>query len=198
MAVQQLNLYDASLRPPRVWLTPLRLLVAAALVLGLMAAAAAWLRLDAQRWQDQAAAQQAELQQLAALAPAAAAASDAAALPALRQRLAQAQAMAAAQQAGGPPAMPAEVLAALAAAAPGDVWLTAASWQSEPRQLALEGGLLDPRRLPDYLRRLERQPVFEGQDFAQLQLAPAPALATGSEPAHHRFALRSLPKEARP
>ena len=89
------------------------------------------------------------------------------------------------------------MLAALAAAAPGDVWLTQAAWQAEPRQLALDGGLLDPRRLPDYLRRLERQPAFAGQSFAQLQLAPVlPAANAASAALHHRFRLHSQP--ARP
>lgn len=185
--MQHLNLYDQTLRPPKVWLTPLRLLLALALVLVLMALAGAWLRRDAAHWQAEAAARQAELQQLTAsvLPPQAADAE----LPGLRQQLAQARQLAQAMAAGGPRELPAEVLRALALAAPGDVWITAATWQAEPRQLALEGGLLDPNRLPDYLRRLERQPVFEGQTFAQLQLAPWP------DTRHHRFALRSLAKE---
>jgi Tfp pilus assembly protein PilN len=185
--MQHLNLYDQTLRPPKVWLTPLRLMLAVAMVLGLMALAGAWLRRDAARWEAEAAAQQAELQKLTAtMLPPQAADAD---LPGLRQQLAQASQLSQAMQAGGSRTLPAEVLTALALAAPGDVWITAASWQAEPRELALEGGLLDPNRLPDYLRRLERQPAFQGQTFAQLQLAPWP------DTRHHQFALRSRAKE---
>lgn len=190
MSIQQLNLYDDSLRPPRIWLTPLRLALALALLIGALALAAAWLRRDAAHWQEVAAQQQAELDRLVVLAPMAADTE----LPALRDQLARAQAMLQALEQGGPREQPAEVLAALAAAAPGDVWLTRASWQAAPRGLALEGGLLDPRRLPDYLRRLEAQPAFQGQGFAQLQLEP---VAAEQQPEQHRFVLRSQSREAR-
>jgi hypothetical protein len=186
---QQINLFDASLRPPRYWITPLRLLLALLLMLGLQAAAALWLRHDAARWQQQVQAQDDALRAVAKSAPGALGLD--AELPLLRQQLAQAQMLLQARQAQGPTEPPAQVLAALAAAAPGDVWITAAQWQAEPRQLSLEGELLDPRRLPGYLRRLEAQPVFAGQGFAQLLLEPG---AEGSG-RPHRFALRSLAKE---
>jgi hypothetical protein len=187
---QQINLYDAGLRPKRELLTPLRLLLAVGGVLALLAAAGAWLQLDAQRWQRQLDGLQAQQQQItAALKPVE---FDERALQTLRDELAQARALAAARPTPQQAAAPAAVLRALSAAASGELWLQAISWQAEPAELGLEGGVLDAARLPAYLRRLERQPQFEGLQFQQLQLDPVPLHA------HSRFALRSQAKEGGP
>jgi Tfp pilus assembly protein PilN len=186
---QHLNLYDPSLRPPRVWLTPWRVAAALLLLLLLMAGAAHWIRRDAARWQAHADQQQAALRALLALPAAAPGSFDD--LPQLREQLARAQMLALAQGSAQDRALPANVLRALAQAAPGDVWLTAAQWQMAPRQLALEGALLNPNSLPNYLRRLEQQSVFQGQTFAQLQLSPQQP----ERPLQQTFVLRSQPKE---
>lgn len=188
---QQLNLYDASLRPQREWLTPLRLLGAAALVLIAQTGVARWLDHDAARWQAQAQADEAQLRQLADALGQVGGSDEG--LPRLRAQLAQARQLAQALHGEGdaPADQAARVLAALSAAAGPEVWVSAAQWQAQPRQLALEGGLLKASQLPAYLRRLERQPVFAGQGFAQLQLQPAPS----DQAPHHRFVLRSQPKE---
>ncbi|MBN8506936.1 MAG: hypothetical protein J0L58_20915 [Burkholderiales bacterium] len=188
---QQLNLFDASLRPRRSLLTPLRLGAAALLLLALIVAAGQWLRQDAARWRAQAAADQARLQQLAASAvPAPAAAAD---LDTLRRELSEARFLAQALQQAedAPREQAAAVLAGLSAAAGAEVWIHSAQWRASPRQLSLEGGLLRAEQLPAYLRRLEGQPAFAGQGFAQLQLEP---VAQGVMP-HHRFALRSQARE---
>lgn len=182
---QQINLYDTSLRPRRELLTPLRLLLAAGAVLAAMAAAGAWLQHDARRWQLQVEGLQAQQQQItAALKPMEL---DQRALQALRAELTQARALAAAQPTPEQAAAPAQALLALSNAAPGELWLQSVSWQAEPRQLSLEGGVLDAARLPAYLRRLERQAAFEGLQFQQLQVEPAP------QQTHARFSLRSSP-----
>lgn len=189
---QQINLYDPSLRPQRPWVTPGRLALAVVLLWAAMAGAAQWLRQDAARWNAVAATNTQQLQALAAQQKMLVAHDDA--LPALRLQLAQAQQQAQSLRLAddGPPDQGARVLAALAAAGSPDVWITAAQWQASPRQLSLEGGLLRADQLPAYLRRLERQPAFSGQDFSQVQLQPA----SPNAPPHHRFVLRSQPKES--
>jgi hypothetical protein len=187
---QQLNLYDTSLRPPRVLLTPLRLGLALVLLWLLLWGVAQWLQRDAQRWQQQAQAHQAQITELGAALAALPASSVEAELVPLRQQLAQAQLLTQAQAPAAQRQLPAEVMQALSQAAPGDVWLQQVSWQLQPRRLDLEGGLLDARRLPDYLRRLERQPALAGLQFGLLQLEPT---AAGAPPS---FVLRSQVKEA--
>ena len=197
---QQLNLFDHSLRPQRQWLTPARLVALLLLLVAAMVLLAQLWRREAVQLQARTAAAQAELQALAAAAPRAAAEDPE--LPRLRSQLAQARALSAALTAH-PEAVPeqaAQVLAALSAAATPGVWISAVQWQAQPRQLALEGGLLQAPQLPPYLRRLEAQSAFHGQSFAQLQLAPPP-LAPGQRASeavltHHVFALRSQAREA--
>lgn len=188
---QQLNLYDISLRPQRHLLTPLRLLVAVLLLWVLMALVGQGLRRDAERLRAEAHADAEQMQAL--IKSQAELAQDDGGLPALRQQVAEARQLVHALRPAedGPADQSAQVLAALSAAAGPEVWVSALQWQGSPRQLALEGGLLKANQLPAYLRRLERQPVFAGQSFAQVQLQPSgPGL-----PPHHRFVLRSQPKE---
>lgn len=187
---QQINLYDAGLRPKREWLTPLRLLLAAVAVLALTAAAGSWLQWDADRWQRQLDGLQAQQKQItAALTPVDI---DETQLKTLREQLAQARALAAARPTPQQAAAPAAALQALSAAASGELWLQAVSWQAEPAQLGLDGAVLDAARLPAYLRRLERQPAFAGLQFQQLQLDPVKG-----QP-YARFLLRSQGKEGAP
>lgn len=198
---QHINLYDPSLRPPRVWITPGRVLLALALVAAAVAAAAWQVRAQAQTASARSQALQAQLQQLAQAAGASQPSDEAAQtqeLEALRLRVAGLQALAQAQAAepdGREGAV--ALLAALAQAAPGDVWLDTVQWQApraqQPASIALEGQMLDPRRLPVYLRRLEAQPALAGQRLAQVQVEPAPVVP-GAVPAATKpsqFVLRS-------
>ncbi len=198
---QHLNLYDPSLRPPRVWVTPGRVLMAVALVVLAVGAAAWQVRSQAQAAGVRSQALQAQLQQLAQASGAAAPADDAAEtqeLASLRLRVAGLQALAQAQAAepDGRPAA-AALMQALALAAPGDVWLKSVQWQApqgqQPAAIALEGEMLDPRRLPVYLRRLEAQPALAGQRLAQVQVEPAVPLpgAAPSAVTPSQFVLRS-------
>lgn len=201
---QHLNLFDVSLRPPRVWITPARVL-AAVLLVGAAVAAAAWqVRAQAQAALARSAGLQAQLQQLSAGKAVGDSGEEAAQLEeieALRWRIQGLQAMAQAQE-REPDGREAAAawLAALAKAAPGDVWLTAMHWQAprggQAAAMALEGEMLDPRQLPVYLRRLEAQPAMQGQRLAQVQVEPAPSSQGGApqptKPA--QFVLRSQPK----
>jgi MSHA biogenesis protein MshI len=190
---QQLNLFDPSLRPEVQWLTPGRLLVGLLLLLALMAGAAQWLKWDAAHIRAQAQGDEVQLRQLAQAQQQSAVQADAE-LPRLREQLAEARLITQAlrPQDDTPPDQAARVLAALSGAALQGSWIELAQWQSQPRQLALEGGLLQGDLLPAYLRRLEREPAFNGQRFAQVQLQPAES--AGALP-YHRFVLRSQPRE---
>lgn len=198
---QHLNLFDERLRPPRVWVTPgrvgLLLLLVAALTLG-----AGWqVRGQARAAEQRADALEAQVRQLAAQAPAAVdRVAQRAEIQQWRQRVLAAQTLAQAQAAavdGRDGA--AAFLQALAQAAPGDVWLDRVRWQAGlDGSVALEGRLLDPRRLPAYLRRLEGQAALSGQRFAQVEVQPVvpPPGAASSPVAVSQFVLRSQAKAA--
>jgi Tfp pilus assembly protein PilN len=203
---QHLNLYDASLRPPRVWVTPARVALALALVLGLTYAAAWQVRSQAQAASQRSVGLQAQLQQLAGAAAGASSGDDPAQseeIAKLKGRIAALQSVLQTQIAepdGREGA--AALLNALSQAAPGDVWLDAVHWQApraqQPPALTLEGRMLDPRRLPVYLRRLEAQPALAGQRLAQVTVEPSTEVL-GSAPSTQKFsqfALRSQAKGA--
>lgn len=182
---QHLNLLDASLRPERSWLRAsvvLALLVL--LLLGVLGAGAGMRRVAAERQQ---AAQQSEAQ-LVALAATPAVQQDEREqreIVQLREQLAQARLLDQQLQQLPPADAAFRLLEALARAAGEDTWLTQAQWEAREPRLELQGQLLDPRRLPNYLRRLEQQPALRGQRFAQLKLVAQPADGT------HQFQLRS-------
>lgn len=78
------------------------------------------------------------------------------------------------------------------------VWLTGFSFNG--RETEIRGRLADPALLPGYIRRLNSEPVFQGQRFGQLELQreqikpdaaaqPLPANA----PRYTDFVLRAVP-----
>ena len=75
------------------------------------------------------------------------------------------------------------------------LWLTGFTVAADGRALELRGRMTDPRRLPDYLRRLNAEPLFKGREFAQLSLKTVPTVspeaATGAGASDTEFALRS-------
>jgi Tfp pilus assembly protein PilN len=198
MTVQHLNLFDAALRPPRVWITPLRLVLAVAALAAALWAGTEWAHRGAAAANARATQSEALLlqlgqataqnrpddtQQLAELAQ-------------LRERLAVLQQLAQAQAGQNQGRTQATALLdALAQAAPGDVWLTAAQWRpgtDGSAQIDLQGHLLDAKRLPGYLRRLEAQAPFAGLSLVQVQVLPA---APDAAQPHPSFVLSTRPKE---
>ncbi|MBH9579001.1 PilN domain-containing protein [Inhella proteolytica] len=168
--MQHLNLFDASLRPERRWLNLPRLALAMSLLLALLWGASQWMAQRTRAQLERNAAAELQIRQLGQQAPAQAAAAQQQELDALRQRLAQARLFEVQLQSLPPSEAAPELLEALARAAGPEVWLTAAHWAAAEPRLELEGRLLDGRQLPAYLRRLEQQPAFKGQRFAQLSL----------------------------
>lgn len=168
--MQHINLFDASLRPQRRWLSLSRLALGMGLLLLLLWLAGEWTAQRIRQQMERGAVAQAQLQALSQQAPALAPATPQQELEQLQQRLAQARLLEQQLRSLPPSDAAPQLLEALAQAAGPEVWLTAAHWAAAEPRLELEGRLLDGRLLPVYLRRLERQPAFKGQRFAQLSL----------------------------
>lgn len=198
---QQINLLSPALRRPRDWLslrTVFAAVVGAAALLLLLGVWLAW-QLDTSH-QGEVAAQDAGLQQAQAQ------------VATLKTRLAERrlamdsemrrvreieQAIARVQQAlhQGEHADDEPYSAyfeALSNQAHGSLWITGFSVSADGRQLELRGQALDAAVLPDYLGRLNAEPLFQGRRFDHLTLGSAPAEGPdGSAPAYSEFVLRT-------
>lgn len=81
---------------------------------------------------------------------------------------------------------------ALAHQAHASLWITGFSVSADGRQLELRGQALDAAVLPDYLNRLNAEPLFKGRRFDHLSLGRTPAEgAEGQAPASTEFVLRT-------
>ena len=100
---------------------------------------------------------------------------------------------------------PGDWLRAFARRIPNGLWLTGFSVEAETGAVNLRGRTVDPRLIPDYVRRLKAEPAFEGRTFAALQIvdsgAPQAASASASASAeaqgpsrYHEFGLTSSAK----
>lgn len=175
---QQLNLFDPRFGPVVRRFTARQGLVAVVLAVGSLVAAGQALQVLADRAAQQAQAldqANAPLRaQLLAAAkqPGAAAPDTDAELARLRALEAGQRRIRAALDAGvaGAREGHAEYLAALARQANGQVWITGLQVAEGGATLDLQGRMLDPGALPDYLRRLNHEPRFRGRPFAQLAL----------------------------
>jgi len=175
---QHLNLLDGQVRP-----RPPRFTAAqGGLVLGLLALLLvlfdAGLRWGIQRRQARGDALQAELSSLQArlniASPRASAlAEQALRIGSLRQQDEALQALSrsiASGNAGRPEGYAAWLQALWRQGGADELWLT--GFKTDGVQLELSGRLLEAAALPAYLRRLEKEPLFRGQHFAQLRLSP--------------------------
>lgn len=201
---QHLNLLDPSLRPERSWLRATVGLWLLALLLAAALGAGALMRRAADERQQAAAKAEAELSALAASPAVQQDERERNELALLRERLELARLLDQQLEQLPPAQGAAQVLEALAYAGGEDTWLTQVQWEARGPLLNLKGLLLDPRRLPNYLRRLEQQPALRGQRFEQLELDPQRTLASDPlrpepqpEREAHRFQLRSA-KENKP
>ena len=191
--VQQLNLFDASLRPEQRWLRANTALVLLLLLALLLWGGSLALRQAGQALDRRSALAETELRTLSAALQATPDGAQLQTLEQLRVQLAQAQQWQI-QMNNLPPAPAGQaLLEALAQAAGDEIWLTQMQWQAKDAQLSLEGRLLEPKRLPLYLRRLESQAALRGQSFLRVQMRPAVpgADARAVQPAH--FQLHSSP-----
>lgn len=191
---QQINLYEARLRPVREWATGRRLAVAGACALAVCVAGALTVRvLASEREQALAQAQaalKAEQEQLAQLTRQMA---ERKLPPALQGELEQARALLGARR---------EVLGVLDSGALGnahgfapifvgfsrlastDLWLTGFSVSHGGADIEIRGRMFDAARLPAYVQRLSAEPAFQGRRFATLTLQrQAPELEGAAMPA---------------
>lgn len=215
---QQINLYEARLRPRRELATARHLGIATALLLIVVSALAVNARIGADRRGAELAALQADIrneqERLTVLSKAVA---ERRVSPALSGELARSRAQLEIRQ---------EVLDVLAAGrignsegfsgvmtgfarqAQADVWLTGFTVSNGGEEIEIRGRMLDAAKLPAYVQRLSDEPVFQGRRFAALDMrsvdpevpkldaAVKPsvpsATATTAAPARYvEFALRS-------
>ena len=90
-----------------------------------------------------------------------------------------------------------EIFNALARQTQPALWITGFAIAADGAALELQGRMADPQRLPDYLRRLNNEPLFKGREFAQLSLKAIEPSAT-SAGGYTEFALRGLPAASEP
>lgn len=65
------------------------------------------------------------------------------------------------------------------------LWITGFVWDAASDSIEIRGRTTDPALLPEYIRRLNREPAFRGQAFAALNVAegkPEQAAATAEAP----------------
>lgn len=176
---QQINLYNADLRHKREWLT-LGNLVAASLAFALLlGAAGATLRYQTKSVADQAKAVDADLAKARAdLVKAAAAANTGgveAELKSLQESLvARREVLAALRQGAGlsPNATTgfSDYLRGLARQTVNGLWLTGFAVGQGGEGMEIRGRMLVAERLPDYIRRLNGEKVFQGRQFVSLSV----------------------------
>lgn len=208
---QQINLLDASLRRQREMTGSVAGLVALAVTLFLSVALTFGLRVKSSQALKQASVTEASLADLKA--PSAAALSTSPSITATE--LARLRAVESGQERVRAALNSGQVgstqgyspyLLALSRQMQGKLWLTDFSVAPDGRSLELGGRMTDPRELPEYLKRLNAEPLFRGREFAQLSLkAMVPGSATDGArsaenigPDYAEFVLRSTPSETAP
>lgn len=178
---QQINLYDPALLRKRDWFALSNVALGAAIVTVLVAAAGFIARSELPALQAQATAGETRLkamrEQVLALGQRVAARH---ADPHIEEELALARQMAAARgavlqtlrqglEAEAPPF--AEYLRGLARQSMTGLWITGFVWDATNGSMEIRGRTTDPALLPDYIRRLNREPAFRGHAFAALNVA---------------------------
>ena len=197
---QQINLYEARLRPSHQLFTGRNVGIGALVLLVLMVALAFWTRIESDRKLTAAAAVKkdlattqgklAEFQKLLADRKVSPALLDE--QEAIRAVLAQKQEITALLESGrlGRTTGFSGLMEGFARQAKKDLWLTGFNVTMGGSEIEIHGRMLDPALLPAYVRALSEEPVFQGQRFAALEMkevepaeppAGAPAAAKAGE-----------------
>lgn len=177
---QQINLYDARLRPSRELATARNLAIGAAVLLLLTSVTALYVRHEASSKTAIQSALQAEVrgeqERLLVLGKASA---ERRVSPELASELTNTRAMLARRQevmdvldAGRPGKLSgfSEIMYGFARQAQSDVWLTGFSVSAGGDEIEIRGRMLDPAKLPSYVQRLSSEPVFQGRRFSALDM----------------------------
>ena len=177
---QQINLYEARLRPSHQLFTGRNVGLVALVLLVLMAALAFWTRFDSDRKLTAAATVQKELtttqEKLAGLQKLLADRKVSPALlgeqEAIRAVLAQKQEIMALLESGqlGRTTGFSGLMEGFARQTKKDLWLTGFNVTMGGSEIEIRGRMLDPALLPAYVRALSEEPVFQGQRFAALEM----------------------------
>jgi len=177
---QQINLYEARLRPRHKLATARSLGLGAAILLAMVSAFAGYARLGAERrgaeLSEVQAAVRAEQERVTALAKAVAERRVSPALSAelakIRMQLETRQEVVDVLASGslGNTEGFSGVMFGFARQAQADVWLTGFSVAGGGEEIEIRGRLLDPAKLPPYVQRLSNEPVFRGRRFAMLDM----------------------------
>ena len=174
---QQINLLDPSLSHQREWLGSAAGLGTLAAVMCVSVALTLGLRVKSSQSLVQATVAEAELGALRARVTVAQAPTRSLSIPAAE--LARLRAVKSAQERVRAALDSGQVgatqgyspyLLALSRQMQGKLWLTDFSVAPDNRSLELSGRMTSPRELPDYLQRLNAEPLFRGREFAQLSL----------------------------
>ena len=177
---QQINLYEARLRPRRELATGRNLGLAGLALLMLVAGTSVWVGTEAARKTEAAAAMQKQFgeqqEQLTALSKGVA---ERRVSPALAAELDKAKVMLAARaevmetlESGrqGSPAGFSAIMSGFARQAQKDLWLTSFVVARGGEDIEIRGRVLDPSGLPAYVQRLGSEPVFQGRRFFALEM----------------------------
>lgn len=102
-----------------------------------------------------------------------------------------------------------DYLRALARQSVGGLWLTGFTVAEGGSGMEIRGRMTDPALLPEYLRKLNGEPAFQGRAFATLKVSAAPAAPQAgqqaaqpqaaqprSTPPYHEFVLAPAPAAA--
>ena len=177
---QQINLYEARLRPRRELVTGRNLGLAGLALLVLVAGTSVWVGTEAARKAEAVAAMQKQLgeqqEQLTALSKAVA---ERRVSPALAAELDKTRAMLAARtevmetlESGrqGSPGGFSAIMSGFARQVQKDLWLTSFVVARGGEDIEIRGRVLDPSGLPAYVQRLGSEPVFQGRRFFALEM----------------------------
>lgn len=210
---QQINLYNPELRRQRVWLS-LTNVAALALLFGVVLAAAGFVlhsqaaarKIAAQALEPRLVAARAEVEKLGGPA-AKSAASDGLAreVADLKQQVAMRQEVLVALQGGGSLEAVrgkstigfADYLRGLARQSVRDLWLTGFSVGQGGEGMEVRGRMLVADRLPEYIKRLNGEPIFKGRQFVSLNILRSDKTgAANAGTPHSAFVLTSVPAGA--
>ena len=185
IGTQHLNLLDESMRPRRERFSSTDGLIALAALVVVLGLVDGGLNLAARREERNGHVAQQQLIELQSHAPAATANASAglsaAELAALQARFAASQQVRGAIQNGSAGSLQGYSLYLVALARQSQnmgshaLWITDLSVAADGGGLDLQGRMTDPRVLPDYLNRLNDEPLFRGRAFAQVSLRALPA-----------------------
>ena len=177
---QQINLYEARLKPRRELATARNLGVSALLLLALTGAAVVYARQQADEKTAELAVLQAsvnsEQERMTALSKALGGRRVSTALVAeqvrVRTLLSTQQEVMAVLDSGqlGNTSGFSAFMFGFARQALSDMWLTGFAVSAGGEEIEIRGGLLDPAKLPGYVQRLSAEPAFKGRRFATLEM----------------------------